>query len=162
MSKNEHTEEDSKITYTEMDFEDWVLELDDATSGEIQVKIDTAKRAIEGIQELVEEVALIPYDLIAECFTFEIDGMGVLRLKQVHNDYWNAIRLYCLLLFKYRKEQKRKMLVGINYLKKGLGLTNKNVHCALQILKDRKLIKTREEGQKLHAIKHYVTINKAV
>jgi len=119
-------------------------------------KLSEATQAIQ--KDLLENVH-IPKWLIKKCFNFGYE-MGHLTLIDTNTDYWNAVRLYALLLFKFGEEKNKRLQIGINYMAKGLKIHKNALHKALQILKQGKLIKTRKEGEKLHAIKHYVTMNK--
>jgi len=105
---------------------------------------------------------IIPLTLVAKLFEFEVDSMGNLRLKQIVKDYWRAIELYILLQFRENKESSNRILVSARFLKKTLCCRYETVERAIKILKDEKLIKSRKQGQKTYAVKHYITMVKAV
>jgi len=130
------------------------------TIDNLQQTIEQLRNNIEDLQvqqKDIGETASIPFWLIAHCFKFKMGEYG-LELENVNRYQWDAIRLYALLLYKAKEIGNRRMPVSINFLTKGLGIRKENLHIAIDILKRAKLVKTRMEGQKLCALKHYVTM----
>ena len=122
-------------------------------------KVSSVLTSLTVIRDELKDSATIPFWLISKCFTFEkVDNH--LILKNINVDYWNAVRLYTLLLYKYRELGEKRMHVSIRFMTKGLGIHYTQLINALDILRKGKFIKTRKEGQKLHAIKHYVSMLK--
>lgn len=145
---------------TELDTIDNDMKLEIPDQNKRTENIDNLVETAQKIKEDIQKNVHIPQWLIAKCFNFEM-VKGHLILTDLNRDYWNAVRLYALLLFKYTKEKTKRMVVGINYMQKGLGIRKESVHTALSILNKGLLIKTRREGQKTHDIKHYITMVKA-
>lgn len=104
---------------------------------------------------------IIPFTLVAKLFVFEVNNRGDLRLREIIKDYWRAIELYILLQFRENKESSSRILVSARFLKKALCCRYETIERAIKILKNEKLIKSRKQGHKIHAIKHYITILKA-
>ena len=104
---------------------------------------------------------IIPFTLVAKLFVFKVDNSGDLRLREIIKDYWKAIELYILLQFRENKESSNRILVSARFLKKALCCRYETIERAIKILKEEKLIKSRKQGQKIHAIKHYITMIKA-
>jgi len=121
-------------------------------------KLSEATQAIQ--KDLLENVH-IPKWLIKKCFNFGYED-GRVTLDGLNTDYWNAVRLYALLLYKYGETKTVRMEISIRYMMKGLGIKHSKLMTAISLLKKGNLIKTRKMGEKLHAIKHYVTMNKVV
>jgi hypothetical protein len=105
---------------------------------------------------------IVPLILVAKLFEFEIDIDDNLRLKQTLKDYWKAINLYILLQFRKNWLGTNRILVSARFLKKALCCRYETIEKAIGILKAENLIKNRKTGQKLHAVKHYITLIKII
>jgi len=158
---------DIKEKYFTIDNKDspYLTELDEKI-GSFEVERPQFKRLTIDIQKALRRCEhdsfIIPLTLVAKLFVFEVDSKGNLRLKEINKDYWTAIKLYILLQFRENKEGSNRILVSARFLQKALCCRYETILRAIKILKEEKLIKSRKQGRKIHAIKHYITLIKAV
>ncbi|MHA2239537.1 MAG: hypothetical protein ACXAB2_14410 [Candidatus Hodarchaeales archaeon] len=148
-----------------MDLDRYISELDEELDT-IEKERPQLDRLTIDIQKALNrykyDTFIIPFTLVAKLFVFEVDEKGNLQLREIVKDYWKAIELYILLQFRENKESSNRILVSARFLKKTLCCRYEAIERAIKILKEEKLIKSRKQGQKIHAVKHYITMVKAV
>ena len=146
-----------------MDYDRYISEFDEevCTSEEEHQEFECLTIDIQkALKRYKYDIFVIPLTLVAKLFVFEVDEKGNQRIRVIVKDYWKAIELYILLQFRENKEGSNKILVSARFLKKTLCCRYETIERAIQILKKEKLIKSRKQGQNIHAIKHYITILK--